>query len=206
MSRFLETLCIRNNKIQHLSYHQNRLNFTLNQHFPAAPPEINLSQVIKLPHDLKANHTYKCRVLYEKEVSSIEFHAYNPKRIQNFQLVKGDHLSYEFKYANREPIQKLLVASTADEIIIVRNKKITDTSFSNIAFFNGNEWFTPGNPLLKGTSRCKLIEEGKIKTKEIAPIDLADFLYFKLINAMLKWEDSPLYPIQSINSNLVDVK
>lgn len=72
-----------------------------------------------------------------------------------------------------------------EELIIVKNGIITDTSYANLVFYNGKEWHTPSRPLLQGTKRQKLIDEGKIKEREIRVHDLKKFTKCSLINAML---------------------
>ena len=49
----------------------------------------------------------------------------------------------------------------------VKNGRLTDTSYSNIALFDGNRWVTPAHPLLKGTMRQSLIDKGLLKEKGI---------------------------------------
>jgi 4-amino-4-deoxychorismate lyase len=88
--------------------------------------------------------------------------------------------------------------ATADDILIIKNGFITDTSFSNIAFFDGTQWFTPFTYLLNGTQRQHLLRQGAIVETEITPSDLKQFRYAKLINAMLDLETSPLIDIQNI--------
>ena len=54
-----------------------------------------------------------------------------------------------------------------DDILIVKNGLLTDTSIANIALYDGNDWYTPLHPLLKGTKRAELLDKGVLKEKEI---------------------------------------
>ena len=73
-----------------------------------------------------------------------------------------------------EIFESLLLANKdVDEVIIEKNGYLTDTTIANIAFFDGKQWFTPEKPLLKGTMRAKLIEEGFLQTKNIKSEELA---------------------------------
>ena len=56
---------------------------------------------------------------------------------------------------------------SCDDVIIVRNGLITDSSYANLIFFDGREWITPKVPLLEGTCRARLLASGKIKTGNI---------------------------------------
>ncbi|MCA1759522.1 MAG: aminotransferase class IV, partial [Bacteroidales bacterium] len=71
-----------------------------------------------------------------------------------------------------------------DDIIIVKNGCITDSSFANIVFFDGVKWWTPDTPLLPGTQRAKLLEENKIFECRITPKDISIYSKVGLINAM----------------------
>jgi 4-amino-4-deoxychorismate lyase len=72
-----------------------------------------------------------------------------------------------------------------DDILIVKNGLITDTSYSNVAFFDGQLWFTPHQPLLPGTARARLLHEGCLQEAKITLTDLHRFEKCSLINAML---------------------
>ncbi len=85
-----------------------------------------------------------------------------------------------------------------DDILIVKNGIITDTSFSNIAFFDGKQWKTPKSPLLKGTCRERLLCEQKIFEKDINLNDLSNYKCYKLINAMRDLSDDESLAISSL--------
>jgi len=85
-----------------------------------------------------------------------------------------------------------------DEILIIKQNLITDTSFSNITFFDGTRWITPSSPLLAGTMRSFLIQKQVIVEKEIRVTDLKDFEKARLINAMLPFESGSDIPVENI--------
>ena len=85
------------------------------------------------------------------------------------------------------------------DILIVKNNLVSDTSFSNIAFFDGNNWFTPSLPLLKGTKRELLIYNGLLNVIDIKVTDIKkNFKSFCLINSMINLSDFVL-PIENIH-------
>ena len=106
--------------------------------------------------------------------------------IKSLKLVYDDAIDYSYKYADRSALTKLLEQKgNCDEIIIVKNALLTDTSYTNLAFFNGKEWHTPSTPLLKGTMRERLVEEEKIREAAITVNDLKNYEKVSLINCML---------------------
>jgi len=78
---------------------------------------------------------------------------------------------------------------STDEILIVQNTLITDTSIANIAFFDGERWLTPKEPLLIGTTRARLLDEQKIFEQDINVADLHKFTAFALMNAMIGFDE-----------------
>jgi 4-amino-4-deoxychorismate lyase len=84
-----------------------------------------------------------------------------------------------------------------DDILIVKNAYITDSSYANILFYDGGKWFTPHMPLLAGTCRARLLKESKICEMKIKIDDIKKFESFCLINALNEGMESPL-PIENI--------
>ncbi len=68
--------------------------------------------------------------------------------------------------------------------MIIKNGKVTDCSIGNLIFRLGNQWLTPDTPLLAGTQREKLLQEGKIRETTIYAKDIEKFDEIRLINAM----------------------
>ena len=75
--------------------------------------------------------------------------------------------------------------SKADEIIIEKDGYLTDTTIANIAFYDGTKWLTPLNPLLKGTTMTRLLDEGLLHPKKIKKEELTNYTYVALMNAMI---------------------
>jgi 4-amino-4-deoxychorismate lyase len=114
------------------------------------------------------------------------------RSIKNCLLTEiGDHV-YDYKYTNRDWLKEALQLAGTDEIILTSEGLIKDASYANLAFFNGSNWFTPKSPLLLGTRRAALIEEGIINEMEIRLQDLYQYKSMKLINAMMLWEESAI--------------
>ncbi len=132
---------------------------------------------------------YKCRILYDVKIHRIEWIPYRFKKIHSLQLVHADKLDYSHKFADRTELQSLLQKKgKAEDILIVKNGLITDTSYANVAFFDGLQWLTPLKPLLAGTKRAALLQQKKIQEADIRPQDLKQFGKLRLFNAMMDWE------------------
>lgn len=76
----------------------------------------------------------------------------------------------------------------ADDILIVRNGYLTDTSIANVALYDGDTWFTPAHPLLRGTKRSEFLDRQLIVEKDIPQICLKDYSHIMLFNAMIDWK------------------
>jgi 4-amino-4-deoxychorismate lyase len=149
----------------------------------------NNSQVV--PNEFRAG-VVKCRFLYDAEKYEIQFAHYRPLEINTFKVIEADAIEYSLKYTNRCTFNYLLAEKgDCDEVIIVKNGKVTDCTFANLVFFDGLRYLTPDTPLLKGTKRKQLLNEGLIEETTIFKEDLLKFEGICLINAMLDLEMPP---------------
>ena len=100
-----------------------------------------------------------------------------------------DSIDYSFKSLDRTRLNELLVQKgSSDDIIIVKNGLVTDTSFTNLAILSGNRWFTPPrHPLLAGTMRSFLLDKGIISKADITLHDLKNAQAVSLFNAMIEF-------------------
>ena len=189
----LETIKIEDGKIHNLSYHQSRCTKSRQTLF-------NSTDILDLFSIINAPQTglYRCRILYEESLHSIEYIPYIPKEITRLKIVSSD-IEYSLKYANRDTLNALLESNQdVDEVIIEKNGYLTDTTISNIAFFDGKQWLTPEKPLLEGTMRAKLIDEGFLQTMQIKKEEHQNYSQVALINAMIGFKFLNIDSIQDI--------
>lgn len=197
MSQFFESIQLNEGLIYNLNQHQERVNKTLKA-FSMPENTIELSQIIKTI-SLPQNGLYKLRVSYGLNGNlHYEFQPYLYKNILNFALVDIEGQEYDFKFSKRDWINEVLKQSGKDEVIMHDAGFVKDSSYANIVFFDGRQWYTPAEPLLEGTQRAKLLNEGIIQAKAIHIDELDSFHSFKLINAMLDWENAIAYSISLI--------
>ncbi len=192
---FLETICILNGKVQNIEAHERRMHSTASYFGFAAPQLPDLESLLT---DGLKECKVKCRVCYHNEIKSIEFEKYLAKNIRSLKLINASP-DYAYKFADRTVMNDLLkLRNGCDEILIVRNGLVTDTSYSNVVFSRGDELITPHYPLLNGTKRQKLLSEGKIKEAEIRVDSIKEFDNVWLINALLDLEDNVSLPTDQI--------
>jgi 4-amino-4-deoxychorismate lyase len=194
--KFLESIRVSKRIFENLGLHQNRVKKVFEAYFPTLPV-IDLFS-IQIPSDLD-NGLYKCRVIYTQKIEQVEFVPHQIKSIHSLCLVEGNHIDYSHKLAQRDALQALYQRrKSAEDVLIVRDGLITDTSYGNIAFWDGQQWFTPHPPLLEGTQRSKLIKSEIIFSKEIKVTDLSNFYKFKIFNALRVWEEVEEISIENI--------
>jgi len=201
MYQLLESIKVRHNTLQHIVYHNNRVNHSRKLLFQSKHPW-DLSEIIRIP-ELDQNIIYRCRFLYAREPDGFEFIPFVPRVVQKLYLVDCGDLDYSFKYSDRSALEKLknnIPDPELSDILLVKNGFITDTSFSNIALFDGSNWYTPSTPLLKGTKREYYIDNKIILKRNIKPADLYKYRKAKLINAMLDLDDGEDIPVENILS------
>lgn len=189
MSLLFETIKVVNKKLQNVSFHNERMNRSRYELF-GCKDELNLAELIEIPTDI-TSEIYKCKVIYSDKIKDVEFRKYTLRNIEKLRLVKNDEIDYSYKYLDRNQLDDLVKEHCKDEsedILIIKNGRITDTSYSNIVLFDGKEWHTPKFPLLKGTKRAKLLYDKRIIEKDIMFYDLKNYEQILLINSMLEFD------------------
>jgi len=132
---------------------------------------------------------YRCRVLYTKDTIEVSYHNYIKRQISALKIVYDDRIEYSLKSAQRDRLTALYQKrESCDDVIIVKNSYITDTSIANIALLSDGVWFTPKNPLLRGTTRERLLAEKKIYEKDILVDDIDRYEKIALLNAMIDFD------------------
>jgi len=206
--KLLETIRFQNGKFDNLIYHQERMNKSRKEIFEIED-KINLATELirrKTPepelnvNDQKTN-LFKLRVIYAESIEQIEISPYSLPKIKTLKIVRDNKIDYSQKFHDRSQLDKLYQKrADCDDILIIKNGRVTDTWYANILFFDGRKWHTPEKPLLKGTQRQFLLDQKKIKTAEIKVEDLKSFKKVRLINAMIRFEDAVEISINNILS------
>jgi 4-amino-4-deoxychorismate lyase len=172
---YIETILI-TDKIENLEFHNDRMNKTRKVFYNASA--INLVDYIEIIPNKRV------RVVYEKEIKKIEYFELTKREFNRFKIVECDDIEYDYKSEDREKLNSLKVEGF-DEVIIVKNGLITDTTISNLAFFDGNHWITPAKPLLKGTKREEFLQKGFLKEKDIKINEINNYKKVAMMNAII---------------------
>ena len=198
MSQFIESIKVEDTEIFLLDLHQKRVNETFS--YFGKEMSINIGEIFKsLKHD--EDGLYKFKITYDLTGKyRTQMIPYAMSEIANFQLVENNSYDYSFKFEDRKELEKMKILSKAAEIIIVKNNHITDTSYSNLLFKKGKDWFTPKTFLLNGVQRQALLKAKKIKEAEITLQNLGEYSHFQLINALNEADDAYSYPIDRIKN------
>lgn len=197
MCHLLETIQLNDGILKNMEFHTQRFNHARKK-LLGIDKEIDLSKLILIPENKKKG-LYRCRVTYSKNIKKIEFLNHTFLTVRTLKLVHDNNIDYQFKYADRIHLDTLYQKrGNFDDIIIVKNGCITDSYTANILLFDGKLWFTPSSPLLEGTQRKRLLEEGKIIEKEIKLSNLQKYQLIGLINAMQDMDNMPKIPFSNV--------
>ena len=197
MSLLFETIRMEDGVPGQIAWHEQRMNHARREVWGIEQPVL-LKEVLSVP-DAFLSGLVRCNIYYGPDIQNITFKPIEKRSIRSLKLVVCDDLDYHLKFTGRQMLETLLaLREKCDEIIIVKNGLLTDTSMSNIIFYNGADWVTPAIPLLKGTCRERLIHEGKLVKSDIRPEDLQKFTGCKLINALRLPEEEIMIPVSQI--------
>lgn len=198
MSLLFESIKLKDGQFYRLPYHQQRVGNAFAALFPGDEPFClydSLSSCV-LPRE----GIYKCRIVYDNIVRSVEFTPYVRRDVRSLRLVATELSACAYKLEERSGFQKAFQQrDTCDDVILVRDGLLTDSSYSNIALFDGVEWVTPATPLLYGTNRAALLHEGRLVARDIPVSDLSRYSLICLFNAMVEFGELVL-PVEAIRS------
>lgn len=183
MLRLVESIKLENGILHNLQYHQERMDRSVLS-LTGRRNSLRLTDRLLIPEEYSQG-LYKCRIVYTDRIELVELIPYSRREIRSLKAVRAD-IDYSCKFEDRSHIDLLFAQrGTCDDILIIKNGFITDTSFSNTAFSDGERWYTPANPLLKGTKRSLLIKTGELSERRIALCDLDNYTSISIINAMI---------------------
>jgi len=196
MSRFIETIRLKDGLTGDLSYHVERINRSVEEVL-RSKKKFNLEDALS-SISLPPKGLHKIRLVYDTEIRSLEVTPYKKKEIRQLKIVYHNAISYDYKFENRAELESLFgQRDDCDDVIIIKNYQVTDTSYANLIFRKENKWFTPKTFLLNGTTRKRLLEEKIILEEKITINDLYRYEKVKLINAMLQF-DGPEIDVSQI--------
>tara|TARA_B100000575_G_C23130206_1_gene655500 strand:- start:729 stop:1331 length:603 start_codon:yes stop_codon:yes gene_type:complete len=198
MFPLFESICVENYKIKLLEFHQKRMDHSYSKFFNKKN-RWSIKNIFK-SLKIQSNNKYKLRINYSETEYSISLKKYFKKKIRSLQCVELNNYSYDLKYTDRSVINKnFKFKSLCDDILIIKNGFVTDSSYCNIVFFDGLRWVTPEHPLLRGVQRNFLLTKKKIFEKKIEVSDISKYKSFVLINSMIEFNITEAVNVNKIN-------
>jgi len=174
--KYFETIKCEDKEIFNLDFHNLRIARTIGKN-------IDLNEYV-YPINSKL---LKCKVIFnDDEVEDVIYNEYKKREIKSFKIIYDDKIEYSKKYLNREYLDRLFEQKgISDEIIIIKDGFVTDTTIANIAIYDGINWLTPKKPLLNGTTRERYLKLENIFEKDITLEELKSAKKIALMNAMI---------------------
>ena len=178
--KYFETIKCEDFEVFNLDYHQKRVANTIGLN-------INLQEYI----NPISEELLRCKLIYDENgVVDVLYFPYKKREIKSFKIIFDNEIEYSKKYLNRAKLDELYEKKDdCDEVIIIKNGIVTDTTIANIAIFYENFWITSKNCLLGGTTRARLLEEKKLFEKDITLDMLKNASKVALMNAMIGFDE-----------------
>ncbi len=197
MYPLFESIKVVDGNLINLEWHQQRVDNSRQKIFGKVN-NLMLKALLEVPEEF-AKGVVKCRMSYGITMGAPSYSNYTKKDLTTLQLVECAAFDYSFKYEDRITLDRLYQQRGAcDEVLITFDGMVTDTSYSNVALYDGTHWYTPEQPLLEGTQRAKLLASGMVKKMRIHMTDLANFEKLVLINALLEFQPQEYIRITDI--------
>jgi len=198
MYPLFESVCIENSQIKNADYHEARFRRSYMQLYKTHPT-YSLFDGIHLTN-LDPTLKYKLRIGYKQHGTRFSFSEYDNSIPSSLKPVSDDAISYNVKRNNRKKLNNLYKQKgDFDDVLIIKNGLVTDTSYANILLKDSKQIVTPSTPLLEGTCRARLLDENKITEKRILEADIQNFKSFQLINALNDFDETRWVPITNIS-------
>ncbi|MDN5087902.1 aminotransferase class IV family protein [Aliarcobacter butzleri] len=185
--KYFETIKCEDFEVFNLDYHQKRVANTIGLN-------INLQEYI----NPISEELLRCKLIYDENgVVDVLYFPYKKREIKSFKIIFDNEIEYSKKYLNRTKLDELYEKrDDCDEVIIIKNGIVTDTTIANIAIFYENLWITSKNCLLGGTTRARLLEEKKLFEKDITLDMLKNASKVALMNAMIGFDEIKNFKIK----------
>lgn len=196
MYQFIETIRVKDGRIFNLTYHEERMNRTRKEVW-GKTDWLKITDVWS-PEELPLKCS-KLRFVYDEAgIHDLTCTPYTRKKILSLRLVYDNNITYPYKSVDRSMLNELKKQQgDCDEILIIRDNHLTDTSYTNVALYDGQQWFTPSTPLLPGTMRQSLLDKGMLQEREILVSDIPQYQQISLFNAMMELGEVVL-PVKNI--------
>ena len=191
MCRFVESIKLKDGVFYRLQLHQQRVNKAFEAFYPTEEP-VNVVETL-FQTVFPQEGLYKCRLVYDSDLQLLDIAPYVRREIRSLKMVETTQESMSYKPEDRTEFNAAFaLRGGCDDVLLVKDGLLTDTSYCNIALYDGENWYTPRTPLLYGVNRMQLLSEGKLLEKDIKVSELMNFQYISLFNAMIEFGELQL--------------
>ncbi|HPL05007.1 MAG TPA: aminotransferase class IV [Bacteroidales bacterium] len=193
MFQFIESIRLENGVVHNLNYHQERVNKTFLQIFKM-PVNFSLEKIIS-ENKFPKQGLFKIRIVYDSHRQTIEFATYTRPKFHSYKLIEIENdFTYSFKSTDRKFFDTIYQETDKNALpILIQNKNVSDSVFSNLIFEKNGNLYSPNTPLLFGTMLSQSLQQHKINMITIKEDEVKNFDYIYPINAM-----NPLGAIEKI--------
>ena len=183
MYPLFESICIQDGQVQNGKFHELRFKKSYLETFKILPNYSLLGRIHLV--NLEPTLTYKLRIDYNQNGTRYSISEYRKSIPTKLKLIEDDSITYHLKKNKRKKLNRLYKQrGESEDVLIVKNGLITDATYSNILFTNGDHIVTPSTPLLQGTCRARLLLEDKVSAIKIHVNTISQYHSFQLINAL----------------------
>ena len=191
MCRFVESIKLKDGVFYRLQLHQQRVNKAFETFYPTCEP-VNVVETL-FQTVFPQEGVSKCRLVYDSDLQSLDIAPYVRREIRSLKLVETTQESLPYKPEDRTEFNAAFAQrGGCDDVLLFKDGLLTDTSYCNIALYDGENWYTPRTPLLYGVNRMQLLSESKLMEKDIKASELMNFQYISLFNAMIEFGELQL--------------
>ena len=197
MCQLIESIRISDGQAELLEYHKQRMRKSMNDLFGQVSVAPGFEKILEDAAQLEKG-VHKLRIIYDDRVSIYEYLPYKMKKIESIKLIEKPEMSYSYKFLDRRWLDECFDGlEGADDFVICKHGKLTDSYYCNIALLKNRYWYTPRTPLLEGTRRAFLLEQQEIRLADIYSDQLEQFEGLRLYNALIPFGDLEL-PMSAI--------
>ncbi len=171
-------------------YHQKRVDQTYHDVF-GIPSELNL-ELSLAGEELSefGDRDAKARIVYDRSGQQrMLLSAYTPLHIDRLQVIPlVDEEYYPYKSTDREWIDSYTSQlPQGTDALFVRDGLVRESSYTNLAMLVNGRWYTPSEPLHRGTTLDRFVGLGHLIPSDIRLEDMRECEEIRLFNALLGW-------------------
>ena len=190
-----ETIKVENYEAQNLEFHLERVKNSIKKE-----SNFDFKNIIKAPN----NGLFRAKVIYNENGNLVDcrLFKYKMRNFKNFKILKSD-VNYERKFLDRSALDEIFAQRGAnDDVLIEKNGILPDTTIANIAILQNDIWITPKNPLLKGTTRKRLLNNGFLIERDFSIKELLNAQSFAILNAMIDFLEIKMRNLKFIKTSI----